>query len=70
MPKLQNNPKNMNNYEVLVILFIKSKLSQQTQISLISMMTSSRLTSRNLVSKDVFLIEEQLCKSVSQLVER
>ena len=53
----------MNNYEFLIIFIPKIE-----SLTAISMMMSLMQTSL-LVTKNVFIVEEQLCKSVWQLVK-
>ena len=55
----------MNNYKYLII-FVQ-KIESLTANSIFHQLVWDDVT--QLVSKDVFIIEEQLCKSVWQLVE-
>ena len=60
----------MNNYKYLIIFVLLSfEFDSKLHFPSISMMTSSMMTSLNLCQKNVFIVEEQLCKSIWQLVE-
>ena len=69
MPKLQNNQKNMNNHEFLIIFVQKIESLTANLFSIIFCDDVINASVTYLVSSDVFIIEEQLCKSVSQLVK-
>ena len=65
MPKLQNNEKNLTKYEFLITFVHKI---ESLTANYIFHKINADVT--QLVSKDVFIIEEQLYKCLSQLVKR